>query len=126
MSLHSGMKLIGSQRCTDRVEVKQIGINALPQNQITIVPRFRFTCNGRIFNISMRVLLEESFIDNPYIQIWRPLSSSSWTYNKIGEVEVQENYVQQYLISGENRNVADIPLASSYSIWRCCRILSST
>ena len=113
MSLHSGMKLIGGQRCTDHVEVKQI----------TIVPHLR---NGRIFNISMRVLLEESFIDNPYIQIWRPLSSSSLTYNKIGEVQVQENYVQQYLISGENRNVADIPLASRYSIWRCCRILSST
>jgi len=91
--------------------VDQIGSKQIPRDQIAIIPRLNFTCNGRITNIKTRLLPDGKFNAHPYVQVWRPPSQSSLVYNKIGEVQVQESQVLQLAYK-----VADIPLTGTNRI----------
>jgi len=83
------------KNCTDYVDVEQIGDKQLPRDQIAIFPRLNFTCNGRITNIRVRLLFDGNFNHYLTIQVWRPMPPFSMTYNKIGEVQIQESQVLQ-------------------------------
>ena len=83
---------VDGQTCTDSVNVHQIGEDQLLSNGgVAIVPRFNFTCNGRISNIRVRVIQKNSGNQFPYIQVWRPSLSSTVTYDRVGQVQVQAN-----------------------------------
>ena len=109
--------ILGGQNCTDTVNVLQRGDNEYNDEGVAIAPRLNFTCNGRITNIRVRILRADGRTDTyPYIQVWRPSSSASMTYSKIGEVQVQESQVHLVLIEGEGRRVVDISLTGNTRI----------
>ena len=88
--------LLGGQTCTDSVNIEQNAYGTqLARTRLVIIPRFNFTCNGRITGIRarararVRVSLSNSIY--PFIQVWRPSSVGSTIYNKIGEVQLQSD-----------------------------------
>ena len=54
-----------------------------------IVPSARFNCNGRITNVAVSMQFSFSGSDLPLFQVWHPTSTTSSTYSKVGEVELQ-------------------------------------
>ncbi|XP_065899226.1 uncharacterized protein [Dysidea avara] len=105
----------GEQTCTDsNVEVLQVGSeNDIPRDHVAIIPNLGITCNGRITNITVRLQFVGETNDYPYIQVWRQTSSVPMTYNKIGEVQIQQAHVQTIRISREGRRVAFITLTGN-------------
>ena len=86
--------LLGGQECTDYVNIQQDGDRHLARGQQAIIPRLNFTCNGRITNITARVAsFDSSRSDYPFLQVWRPASVGSTTYNKIDEVQLSDDQV---------------------------------
>ena len=53
-----------------------------------IVPATRFNCSGRITNVAVSMQFVFSGPDLPLFQVWRPTSTNSSVYNRIGEVEL--------------------------------------
>ena len=108
---------LGEQTCTnDNVEVLQVGSgNDISRDHVAIIPNLGITCNGRITNITVRLQFVAETNNYPYIQVWRPSSSSlvSVTYDKIGEVQIEQTHVQTILISGAGRRVAFIPITGN-------------
>ena len=93
--------LLGGQTCTDSVDVHQDGSNEIDHNRLAIIPRFTFTCDGRITGIRARVLFDDNNnrIGYPFFQVWRSVDSRN--YNKIGEVQLQSD--DQVTGSGDYR-----------------------
>ena len=83
--------ILGGQICIDNVNIQQNGRDNLNRNMLGIVPRLSFTCNGRITSIRARVIFSTGRSDYPFFQVWRPLSSGSTIYNKIGEAQLQSD-----------------------------------
>ena len=82
--------LLGGQFCTDSVNIQQDGNNSISANRLAIIPRFNFTCsNGRITSIIARVEINENRTGYPSFQVWRPSSTDSTLYNRIGEIQLQ-------------------------------------
>ena len=102
-------KLLGGQFCTDSVDIQQNGDGELEHNRITIIPRLNFTCNGRITIIRARVRRPENRNNPSFFQIWRPSSTSSTVYNRIGEVQLSDDQVTG---SGEYRTANVILIGS--------------
>jgi len=93
----------------------QIGEHQYDQEGVAIVPRLNFTCNGIITTIRARILRDKSGTDvYPRIQIWRPSLSNSMTYDKIGEIQVQETQVK--LVENIGLRVANIFLTANDTI----------
>ena len=67
-----------------------------------IVPSARFSCNGRITNITVSqfqlLVLGSNF---PLFQVWHPTSLNSTIYNKIGEIQLPAG---DFVAVGVNRN----------------------
>ena len=105
--------LLGGQFCTDSVNVQRIGRNQISHNRTAIIPRLTFTCNGTITSIRARVRFENARSNFPFFQVWRLSSSSSTTYNKTGEVQLQSD--DQVTGSGNNR-IANIILTGNNTI----------
>ena len=82
---------LGGQFCTDSVDIQQNGDNQIGLNQLGIIPRLSFTCNGRIPSIRARVRLHSNRSEFPSFQLWRAVSAGSTMYNKIGEVQLQSD-----------------------------------
>ena len=83
--------LLGGQECTDSVDVQQNGDNQIGLNQLGIISRLNFTCNGRITSIRARVRLHSNRSEFPSFQLWRAVSVGSTLHNKIGEVQLQSD-----------------------------------
>ena len=84
--------LLGGQECTDNVNVQQDG-NEIESSRISIIPRLNFTCNGRITVIRARVRRRSNRYNNAFLQVWRPSSTSSTTYDKIDEIQISNDQV---------------------------------
>ena len=83
---------VGTSFCTDSVEIQQDGQDQITYETTAIIPRLNFTCNGRITVIRARVGRED--LDNfSFFQVWRPSSTSSITYNRIGDVQLSHDQV---------------------------------
>ena len=85
--------LLGGHMCTDSIDVRQDGNDQIGRDRLAIIPHLNFTCNGRITSISARVRFENARSNYPFFQVWRPSSTSSTTYNKIGEVQLSDDQV---------------------------------
>ena len=84
--------LLGGQLCTDSVNIHQDGNNSISANRLAIIPRLNFTCsNGRITSIIARVDINLNRTGYPSFQVWRPSSTNSTLYNRIGEVQLQSD-----------------------------------
>ena len=92
---------VGGQYCTDSVNIQQRGNGQIGDKKLAIIPRFNFTCNGRITGIRARVRLNTSNENYPFIQVWRPVSIGSVIYTKIGEVQLKLD--DQVTGDGDNR-----------------------
>ena len=106
--------LLGAQECTDYVNVLQPGDDIRGQNRTEIIPRYNFTCNGRITNITARLFNSSGRGDYPSFQMWRPASFGSTVYTKIGEVQLQPD--DQLNEVTNNFLIAIIILASNNTI----------
>ena len=93
--------LLGGQECTDYVDITQNGKHQIGLNQLGIIPRLNFTCNGRITSITARVKLNRSRSEFPSFQLWRAVSVGSTMYSKIGEVQLQSD--DQVTLGGSNK-----------------------
>ena len=82
--------LLGGQFCTDSVGVQQRGNHVIGRDKLAIIPRFNFTCNGRITSIKAGLLLNTNGHDYPSFQMWRLRPRNHKTY-KIGEVQLKSN-----------------------------------
>ena len=83
---------VGTPFCTDSVDIQQDGQDQIGHERIAIIPRLNFTCNGRITVIRARVRREN--VNNfSFFQVWQPSSTSSTTYNRIGEVQLSHDQV---------------------------------
>ena len=103
----------GGQSCIDDVDnVQQSGNQGIVHNRTVIVPSLNFTCNGRITNIRVRILNDSATGNNfPYIQVWRP-SSSSQLYSLTDQVQIQSSHLNTQLTYLE----ANIPLTGNNRI----------
>ena len=109
--------LLGGQFCTDTVNVQQNGNDQIGRNRQAIIPRLRFTCNGRITSITARVNFDNARSEFPFFQVWRPASAGSTIYNKIGEVQLQsDNQVTRIRRNRRNILVANIILTGNNTI----------
>ena len=80
---HTGID--GQSGCVDVVDIQQQGTNASSTSGLVIVPKYNFSCNGRITGYLIR--LDVNVVDleeYPAIQIWHPISKNSTIYNKVG------------------------------------------
>jgi len=85
----------GGQTCINDVDdVQLIGSDQISNNRIVIVPFLSFNCNGMITNIRVRITPDGNGDDFPYIQVWRP-SSSSQLYNLTDQVQIQSSHIIQ-------------------------------
>ena len=72
-----------------------------------IVPYLKFSCNGRITSVRAKVIKNNDLqLSDVYsflsFQIWRPTSSDSYVYNKIGEIRTTPfNQVTENILSIE-------------------------
>ena len=83
--------LLGGQFCADSIDVQQNGRDQIGYDELAIIPRLNFTCNGRITSIRARVSFDDSRDEYPFFQVWRQASVNSRIYNKIGEVQLQSD-----------------------------------
>ena len=98
--INEQITILGGQICTDSVDIQQNGQNQIGLNQLAIIPRFNFTCNGRITSIRARVRLHNNRSEFPSFQLWRAVSVGSTMYNKIDEVQLQSD--DQMTLGGSN------------------------
>ena len=105
--------ILGGQLCTDSVDIQQNSDDEIEYNGITIIPRLNFTCNGRITIIRARVRRYKFRIIPSFFQIWRPSSTNSTVYDKIGEVQLLSD--DQVTGSGDYRT-ANITLTGDNTI----------
>ena len=99
--------------CTDSVNFNRIGNHKVGQGRLAIIPRLNFTCNGRITSIVARVDRRNSRNVYPIFQVWRLSSPASMIYNRIGEVQQQENHSVSCMI---NTCTTTIPLTGNSRI----------
>ena len=104
--------LLGTQECTDNVNIQQDGDRQFARNRQAIIPRLNFTCNGRITSITARIFFDSSRSDFPFLQMWRAAAVGSTIYNKIGEVQLSDDQVTG---SGDYRT-ANITLTGNDTI----------
>ena len=104
--------LLGGQTCTDSFNIQRFGY-VIDHNRLAIIPRFSFTCDGRI--TSIRATVSFNFRNNyPSFQVWRPSSVGSTIYNKIGEVQLQSD--DQVTRGGNGLREANIILTGNDTI----------
>ena len=65
--------------CVDTVNVRQRGTNAESTTRQVIVPRFEFSCNGRITGYLISLESDGSSGGYPSVQVWHPTSSTAYT-----------------------------------------------
>ena len=106
--------LLGGQFCTDSVDIQQNGDDALGRNNLAIIPRLNFTCNGRITGIRAKLWFSNEHDEYLFFQVWRPASVGSTIYNKIGEVQLQSD--DQVNEVGGNNRLANIILTGNNTI----------
>ena len=102
---------LGGQLCISSVDIQQNGDDEIENNRIAIIPNLNFTCNGRITTIRARVRRPAGNTPS-FFQIWRPSSTSSTVYNRIGEVQLSDDQV----IGSSEYQTANIILTGSDKI----------
>ena len=112
--------------CINSVNIQQKPTREFANNRLAIIPHLNFSCNGRITNIRAGVNKTINFRNFPYFQVWRPSSTSSLVYLKVGEVQLKSD---KQVTKIKNTLLADIDLTGNDTIefqgGRCYRILSS-
>ena len=104
--------LLGSEFCIECINVQQKSSTSLSSNRLVIIPRLKFSCNGRI--TSVRAGLDRVNNNNNFLtfQLWRPLLSDTTIYNKVGEIQLQSesqvtegynNFEATIILTGEKR-----------------------
>ena len=82
---------VGGEFCTECINVQQRYNLHFYHNRLAIIPRLNFSCNGRITSIKAGLSRNTHFNNFLNFQVWRPSSSGSVIYNKIGEVQLQSD-----------------------------------
>jgi len=102
---------IAGRTCINDVDnVQQVGNSPIFPDKTVIVPRLKFTCNGRIANIRVGINDITAGTNFPYIQVWRQLSASQ-NYILVDGVQIQSNHLNTRLtyleaiisLTGDNR-----------------------
>ena len=103
---------VGVLDCVDTVNVRQKGTNAEGTTIQVIVPRFEFSCNGRITGYVISLESASSSGGYPSVQVWNPTSSTVYTRvdtecaltaNDITEMAVEDYYLGNVSCNGSNR-----------------------
>ena len=63
------------------VNAQQRGTNTLGRLVNVVVPRYNFSCNGRITGFMASLNQDESFCVNPRIVVWQPVNSQRTIYS---------------------------------------------
>ena len=86
--------LLGSEFCIECINVQQKSNSRLSNNNLVIIPRLKFSCNGRITSVRAGLDRVKSNNNNDFLtfQLWRPLLSDTMIYNKVGEIALQSEY----------------------------------
>ncbi|XP_065903516.1 CUB and sushi domain-containing protein 1-like isoform X2 [Dysidea avara] len=87
------LKLSGGESCFEQVAVQQIGAERASQERQIIVPRASFTCNGRITGITASMDRNNGGVNDPYVEVWHPITPGSDVFDKVGEVQLVESKV---------------------------------
>ena len=82
---------LGGEFCIECINVQQRSRFQLFHGRLAIIPRFNFSCNGRITSIKAGLNKNTSLTNFPSFQVWRPSSPGSRIYSKIGEVQLQSD-----------------------------------
>ena len=90
MYKHTSINL-GGEFCIECINVQQRSRFQLFHGRLAIIPRFNFSCNGRITSIKAGLDKNTSLTNFPSFQVWRPSSPGSKIYGKIGEVQLQSD-----------------------------------
>ena len=106
--------LLRGQFCTDHIDVLQPGDDIRGNNRTEIIPRYNFTCDGRITNITARLYNSSEGSNYPSFQVWQPASVNSTVYTKIGEVQLQPD--DQLNEVTNNFEIASITLTGNNTI----------
>ena len=107
-----GFHSIVGQTCIDDVnDVQQTSNNFISPDRTAIVPPLKFTCNGRITNIRVRILRNNTGTNFPYIQVWRQ-SPTTQLYSLVDKVQIQSDHFNTQLANP----VAIIPLTGNNRI----------
>ena len=104
--------VLGSEFCIECNNVQQRSDSRIATNSLVIIPRLKFSCNGRITNV--RAGLDRLQNNNNFLtfQLWRPLLSDTMIYNKVGEIQLQSesqvtegynNFEATIILTGEKR-----------------------
>ena len=86
---------LGGQTCIDNVDdFQQTGSDVIRDNRLVIIPNLNFTCNGRITNIQIGIILNGNRSGNSYVDVWRP-SPGSQMYSLVSYTEILPLYISQ-------------------------------
>ena len=92
MQLHTILLILGSEFCIECINVQQRSNIRVPSNNLVIIPRLKFSCNGRISSVRAGLDRVQRFSNFLNFQLWRPLSSSTPIYSKVGEIHLESDY----------------------------------
>ena len=99
--------------CINSVKIKQKPKGEFANNKLAIIPHLNFSCNGRITHITAKMNRGTDFKNFPYFQVWRPSSTTSLVYHKIGEVQLKPDSQEAEI---NNKFLADINLTGNDTI----------
>ena len=104
---------IGGQTCIDNVDdFHQTGSDVIHDDQIVIIPNLNFTCNGRITNIQIGIILNGNRSGNSYVDVWRP-SPGSQMYSLVSATRIRPRHISQPPGQGGTFLEAKISLSGS-------------
>ena len=100
--------------CIDCISIQQKSNSRLSNNNLVIIPRLKFSCNGRITSVRAGLDRVKNNNNNDFLtfQLWRPLLSDTMIYNKVGEIALQSedqvtegynNFEATIILTGEKR-----------------------
>ena len=104
--------LLGSEFCIECINVQQKLNSSLSINNLVIIPRQEFSCNGRITSVRAGLDRLPNQNNSLTFQLWRPILSGTMIYNKTGEIQLQSenqvtegynNFEKTIILTGEKR-----------------------
>ena len=80
---------LGGQNCVNNPDINRRGDVLISDNVQIIMQDHNFSCNGRIIGITASMGNGIGVDSLPVFQVWRPLSSGSDVYSKVGQVQFE-------------------------------------
>ena len=84
--------LLGSEFCIECINVQQRSDSRASSNSLVLIPRLRFSCNGRLSSVRAGLDKPPNFFNFLTFQLWRPFLPSTTIYNKVGEIHLESDY----------------------------------